>query len=335
MNRPSFLITIDTEGDDLWTWKDRNDVRTENARFLPRFQAVCERYNFKPTYLTNYEMAVDPTFRTFGRSVLERGAAEIGLHVHAWNSPPLTGREEWDGYPIYITELPTEIMREKTAHLTDVLEETFGMRPVSHRGGRWAFDSRLAKILEDLGYLVDCSVTPGVSWRQYPGSPTGNGGASYEGFQVAPYFMNLDDISRAGSSPLLEVPVTIRSNYSSRFDPCDERHVTGFALRVWKKLAGPPHSWLRPNGGNLREMLSVVDWALARQLPVLEFILHSSELMPGGSPTFRHEENIEQLYSHLERLFEHVAASGAIGETLAEYRRRWEPDLSPRSLSAH
>ena len=87
LTTPAFLITIDTEGDNLWA--SPREISTENSRFLPRFQSLCERYNFKPTYLTNYEMAVDPFFLDFGRDIVRRGTGEIGMHLHAWNSPPL------------------------------------------------------------------------------------------------------------------------------------------------------------------------------------------------------------------------------------------------------
>lgn len=58
VHNPAFLITIDTEGDNLWQKHD--SITTENARYLPRFQQLCEKYGFKPVYLTNYEMAIDP-----------------------------------------------------------------------------------------------------------------------------------------------------------------------------------------------------------------------------------------------------------------------------------
>ena len=48
----ALLITIDTEGDRLWSRP--TTVETRNAEYLPRFQSLCERYGFKPTYLTNY-----------------------------------------------------------------------------------------------------------------------------------------------------------------------------------------------------------------------------------------------------------------------------------------
>jgi hypothetical protein len=83
-------------------------------------------------------------------------------------------------------------------------------------------------------------------------------------------------------------------------------------------------SWLRPTGKNLDSMLSVVDWAFAERAPVIEFMLHSSELMPGGSPTFRTAEQIEVLYRHLETLFARLSARGARGQTLSEFRATWK-----------
>lgn len=53
-----FIITVDTEGDNLWEYKKGTPIGTENAKYLPRFQSLCEKYGFKPVYLTNYEVSV-------------------------------------------------------------------------------------------------------------------------------------------------------------------------------------------------------------------------------------------------------------------------------------
>ena len=70
---PSFLITIDTECDIMLS--RTSEINTENARYLPRFQALCEKYGLKPTYLTNWEMANCPVFREFGQDIIRRGVA--------------------------------------------------------------------------------------------------------------------------------------------------------------------------------------------------------------------------------------------------------------------
>ena len=61
VTRPAFLITIDTEGDNLWS-RPRT-MTTRNAEYLPRFQELCETYGLKPTYLTNWEMTNSPAFQ--------------------------------------------------------------------------------------------------------------------------------------------------------------------------------------------------------------------------------------------------------------------------------
>ena len=319
---PAFIITIDTEGDNIWAHPHR--VTTENARFLTRFQNLCRDHGFPPTYLTNYEMAVDPQFQEFGRAALRAGEAEIGLHVHPWNSPPLaTSGPETRGDHVYLFELPDDLLRAKVGHLTDLLRDVFEIQPASHRAGRWGFDERVARVLVEAGYIVDCSVTPGVSWKRHKGDSQGGGGTDYTGFPEEPYFLDLDDIRRRGASPMLEVPVTIRPNYPG---PVREVHKAFEHRRIGKlvrKFWGAPLSWLRPTGKNLDSMLSIVDWAFDRNAPVIEFMLHSSEFMPGGSPTFRTAEDIEVLYGHLEKLFARLRSRGARGQTLSQFRAAW------------
>ena len=86
--------------------------------------------------------------------------------------------------------------------------------------------------------------------------------------------------------------------------------------RLAKRLAGI--QWLRPNGHNLDAMLEILDWVLERNLRCAEFMLHSSELMPGGSPTFPTAEHIETLYQHLEILFDRASARFR-GRTMTQF----------------
>ena len=113
---PSFLITIDTEGDNLW--ERSKTLSTRNAQFLPRFQTLCESYGFKPTYLTNYEMAICPFSQDFGKELLQKGTGEIGMHLHAWNSPPLIPLTSDDfTYHPYLIEYPRRLIEEKVRML--------------------------------------------------------------------------------------------------------------------------------------------------------------------------------------------------------------------------
>ena len=133
---------------------------------------------------------------------------------------------------------------------------------------------------------------------------------------------NADDPRRPGASPMLEVPMSIT--------PCGgllglwiERHVGERSLpRRALERAYPLTRWLRPNGRNRADLLWVLSEIRRRPGTHAEFMLHSSELMPGGSPTFRDEASIERLYDDLEALF--AAAEGDFyGSTLSEFRNLW------------
>lgn len=314
--RPSFLITIDTEGDDLWS-RPSGKVGTQNALFLPRFQALCERYGFKPTYLTNYEMAMSEAYCEFARDAVSRGTAEVGMHLHAWDSPPerpLTA-EDHRHHP-FLVDYPLEAMREKVAFMTQLLSDKFGVAMRSHRAGRWAFDERYAALLVDYGYCVDCSVTPGVSWAEATGAP-GRVGTDYTHFPEQPYFLDLQDISRPGDSNLLELPMTIGRSAWHRANP---KVYDGLLGKVLRRVS-PELCWLRPNGRNLPGMIKLVDQCAADGREHLEFMLHSSEFMPGGSPVFPDEASIERLYEHMDALFAHIASRFS-GATLSEFHDR-------------
>lgn len=315
MEKPAFLITLDTEGDNLWRNRS-GKVTTHNVRFLPRFQALCEKYGFKPTWLTNYEMASDPAYVEFGCDLLARGQGEIGMHLHAWYSPPeyaLTD-DEWRYQP-YLIEYPENVLRDKVAFMTDLLENAFQRKMTSHRAGRWAFNEVYARALIDQGYLVDCSVTPRVSWRNAQGAPQGQGGTDYSHFPDRAYFLDEQDISRPGDSPLLELPMSIQYRYGA---------FTNQLKQVWNGIRGrqrgPSVNWLRPVGGNLAQMKQVAEQTLAQGNDYVEFMLHSSEFMPDGSPTFKTEADIERLYDDLEGLFSWLATRTQ-GMTLTEFAR--------------
>jgi hypothetical protein len=315
--KPRFLITVDTEGDNLWSAP--RPIETRNTQYLPRFQTLCEKYGFKPTWLTNYEMVSDPAFVEFGCDAVKRGTAEIGMHLHAWNSPPIEPltSDDYRNQP-FLIEYSEDLLRRKVAYLTALLEDKFGSKMTSHRAGRWALDSTYARVLAESGYRTDCSVTPCVSWQGELGDPAGSGGPDYSRFPDAAYFLDLDDIGQAGNSDLLELPMSIRE-----VRPLGKL-VPPEAARRLSNLRGVGRFfsrtvWLRPKGNNLSDMLGLLSRSLAEGRPYVEFMLHSSELMPGGSPYFPGAKDVETLYRDMEALFA-AAAGNFEGSTLQEYR---------------
>jgi len=310
---PAFLITIDTEGDNLWA-RPRT-VSTRNAGFMARFQAAAEKHGWRPTWLVNWEMAHDLQCVELLRDVAGRGVGEIGLHLHAWDTPPLISLTEDDTrHHPYLTEYPEPMMKEKILRLAGKLEEVFQQPVRSHRGGRWAFNGIYARLLRERGLTADCSVCPGVDWRSTKGAPKGSGGPDYRDAPTTPYFVGERNITQPASAPmcesLLEVPMTTGANRAGW-------------QRAVQEVFSPRHFWLRPNGRNGAALRERVDEAVEQKKSHAMFMLHSSELMPAGSPTFQNDDSIERLYDDLEALFAHAARRGCRPATVDQFAQEW------------
>jgi len=308
-----FFITIDTEGDNLWEYRPGDRISTENSRHIPRFQNLCEKYGYKPVYLVNHEMAADDYFGDFARSVLRNNNGEIGIHLHAWNSPPLYDLgSPGAGYGSpYLIEYPVPVMRQKFEALFNLLAEKFQCKPLSHRSGRWAMNQDYFDILIDYGIKIDCSVTPHISWKSSKGYSAG--GSDYRHSAEEPF--PVKHSSRADT--VAEIPVTIRK-FRFLSAGADNGSMVKKCLASARNALLGKKVWLRPNGNNLSEMLLLIDRVQKSESGYIMFMLHSSELMPAGSPLFKTAESVERLYNDLEIIFEKIS-NGFTGITLKEY----------------
>lgn len=92
-----------------------------------------------------------------------------------------------------------------------------------------------------------------------------------------------------------------------------------FKHRIKTLVKGEP-VWLRPALESCSAMKKVVDIVNKEpQTDYLEFMIHSAEMMPGGSPYFRTEASIEKMYLEMELFFKYVSELGYKGCTLKEY----------------
>ena len=297
-----FIITIDTEGDNLWGYKKGDAITTRNGKYIPRFQELCEKYNFKPVYLTNYEMLCDEEFVEYVRAKERDGLCEVGLHLHAWNNPPIVDLEgPYSGNP-YLIEYSDDIMRAKFDYLYNIFCEKIGHAPFSHRSGRWAMDDRYFKLLAEYGVKIDCSVTPHIDWSQTKGVLCG--GSNYSASQAIPH--SVDGV--------YEIPLTVVPS---------RRPLSSSLRENLRRLIYGGNLQLRPAAFSLTEMKHVIDCcANNHSVDYAEFMMHSSELMPGGSPYFADEESIERMFADLENLFTYATSMGYEGATLQEYYNR-------------
>lgn len=307
-----FLISIDTEGDNLWQWDGKTSITTRNVDYLSRFQALCNRYGFKPTYLTNWEMISDPKFCELTKAWVSNGQCEIGMHLHAWNSPPYESlaapKNTKPGLP-YLIEYPDDVMDSKIDTMTEAIENNIGVRPITHRAGRWTMDRRYFELLASKGYLCDCSVTPHINWTSSPGQTNGVFGSDYSDEPEEPYQIRFD------KSRIVEIPLTVRKTHAYMAPAANG--VKPFAKSLLNVVRGQSLQ-LRPNGNNLNEMIWLEKHIAQSTSEYIMFMLHSSEFMPGGSPTFKDEAAIEGLYEQLEKLFDLVSIDFE-GETIGAY----------------
>ncbi len=315
-----FIITIDTEGDNLWKWKKEDPITTENAKFLQRFQNLCDRYGFKPVWLSNYEMLNDSFYVNFISKVVNNNCGEIGMHLHAWYSKPdFELSDHYDGAP-YLIEYPVEIMEAKIEYMTHLIESRVGIKPVSHRAGRWAINETYIRILIKNGYKVDCSITPGIDWSKCPGGLAGMKGCNYVDFPHNEFWIPIGN----ENSRLLEIPVTV---YKSHKLYLPERKKIKDTLAATYRMIVGTNIWLRPENNNKKQMIELISRIENSDANYIMFMIHSSELMPGGSPTFKTSEEIENLYRNLNYLFEKLSHSFS-GITLQEYYDVNQNDIS-------
>ena len=65
------ILTVDTEADNQWNVGA--ELTTDNLSYVPRFQALCEHFEFPPTYLCTYEVVTSALFKGTPRGTMSTG----------------------------------------------------------------------------------------------------------------------------------------------------------------------------------------------------------------------------------------------------------------------
>jgi len=304
------LLGVDTEADNQWVAKARDELSVENIHELGRLQELCDRYHVRPTYLTTYEMAMNDGAKRVLRQLGQTGRAEIATHHHPWSTPPLV-----NGH-LYPLELSPERFREQLQVLTEAVAGILGEAPVSYRAGRNGFAGWQVEILEELGYLVDSSVDPFFNEKR-------KGGPSFAGAPLEPYLLSPQDPRRSGTSHLLEIPITsaLDRDWPQWLETAYADVKRSYQFRRALRLMGIARPiWLRPSYSTTEDMLALARRVLDGKAPTANIIFHSSELLAGGSPYNQTREDVETFYRGLETLLAFLTENGATGVTFREFR---------------
>lgn len=288
------VITIDTEPDNLWDLNLRKNPQFKNISELPKLQKLFDKFHAKATYLVTFSVVKSDAIAVL-KDIAKFENCEIGTHLHALETPPFKPQINGDGS--YLHQYSFDVQSQKMANLDGLITETFGCKPLSYRGGRWSFDKNTISILAKYGYLVDTSVTPGISWEN-------DGGQNFKKSHRKDYFLQTEN-----NVDILEVPVSIeiktRIPRLSKFiylNTPNWTHVEG----ILRRLAGFNIILLDPSFNRYEEMKWACDLLLEKGVRHLNIMTHSSVIIPGGSPYTMSEESTNKFFERLERLLDYL-----------------------------
>lgn len=286
-------VTIDTECD--------GSRRTLRGMGTPAFRSVVEgvcrrlqpmlnNYGACGTYFLDWLVLNDN--QSMDAILGMTGRFEIGAHLHPEHvTPPGSGAPMGTGRALFgCSDISDDEEMEKLSVLTETIAERTGTRPTSFRAGRFGADSATLTALAGLGYKVDSSVTPGISW-------VCKGGPDFRNAPRQPYWPDDHDITLPGNGAVLEIPVTIGA----------------------RKLPFLPdhwflYDWLRPTNTSASRMIRLIEKTIAtmpgERPVVLTMMFHSQELIGGTSPYAPTDRAALRLLSRIERVVAHCAASG-------------------------
>lgn len=330
------VLTIDTEADNAW--EDHLNASVSNVQALRELATLLRRYGAKATCLVSYRVIDDAQAVSILGELFDEGLIEVGAHLHPWENPPFLEDEQDRRYHTYPHELPLELFRKKLEVLTERITEEFGA-PMSYRAGRWGLAAAHVRVLEDLGYEVDTSVTPLITWQRKPGLPLrlgGGGGCDYRRAPLEPYWMSWQDITRSGHSGLVELPVSVQF---TRAMPTSIARLYGW-LPEWARRPLRKGHLIKPVWAFAAEepndrMEQMLESYAASSLSYFNMAFHSSEIMLGTSPRSRTPERLGQTMRNIEMTLAKLASTGRCRfDTLIEAARDWKRSALGASLPA-
>ena len=303
------VISIDVEEEGLFTGEyARTPPGVSNVAQLKRLEFIPREFKIPFTLLVTYQVARDPAAREILQYWRDRYGAEIGAHLHPWNTPPLIDLNEPE--PVRSEKIPLPILKEKLHNLLSAIQKEIGVTPRSFRMGRFDWGPQILSLLPEMGLTVDSSMVP---LTQKVGGPD---------YFLAPSDPFRLEVSGQPGAALLEVPLTMvpvlpaaawgvyrLSTLLSR--PLGER-VRGWFPYV---LAAGIHPVWYP----LPSMRLAVKLHRRRGGRVLNLFLHSTELAPGGNPQIPTEAGVARLVQKIRTFLTWLQATGTVeGVTLTE-----------------
>lgn len=293
-------VTIDTEVDKSpdWTNPGTETYRSVLHGIPNLLTPLFERVGARPTYLLSDEVIGQEECVEVLRQI---PSCELGTHLHGDVVEP--HRTLKDVRKQYIREMQCSYSREveggKLRNLTQHFQKAFRMSPSSFRAGRFGAGPNTIALLEELGYLVDSSVTPGILWYYKEGM------ADFRSACDQPYFPSYEDITKKGVAKILEIPVSIVPYPHQRILDQLSRRMNGLLCSLPDMLYCV---WISPSNSDIVRMRYAINQIIRKggenATVVVNLMFHSMEIIPGASPASRTEERARVILERLRRVLE-------------------------------
>lgn len=292
MPEPLFVaISLDVEEEGLFGGRyacRRPSVR--NTAFLHRLRSLTTR-GVRPTLFCAHSVLADEASREHIAAMQEAGA-EIGAHLHHWNTPPLAA-DTPDSLPrVPAAGLSPALLAQKLQTVLTAARSLATAPVVSFRMGRWDAHPQLWPLLTQAGIQVDASVRPLHGKR-----------CAADGLALCPDHFNAPAVPYTIATPcgpLLEVPLSVAPLLPGlpaliRALPAGLRRRVQARFHNWGALALLPVEYPLP-------LMRLVTQALSfHGIRLLSLTWHSSEMMPGGAPHIPDEAAAARLLGKISR----------------------------------
>lgn len=303
-------VSIDVEEEGLFSGKyPRTPAGVENVEELRRLKFITAEFGIPLTLLVCHSVAVSPPCLRVLDFFRENLQAEIGAHLHPWNTPPYQDLPYPE--PIRSDLIPRPLLEAKFQTLLAALHGNLGVTPRSFRMGRFDLGRTVLQLLPEYGLRVDSSLVP---LRKVAGGP--------DHFLVPADPFPLKMPSSRSDTGVLEVPLTVVPILRGTPLP-----VSRLAARLPGRggeavFSGFRHiatAGIHPAWFPLPSMKLAVRLHRARGGKVLNMFLHSSELKPGATPSFRTEKAVDGLVEKIRRFLDWLVRTESVrGATLSE-----------------
>lgn len=293
---PALMVVIDTEEEFDWHGPfGRTGHSVDALDDLGRAQALFEGFGIVPVYAVDYPVADNPDRAAALRGWIAAGRAVLAAQLHGWVTPPF--EERVSRANSYQGNLPPALEHAKLAALIARVTDSFGVRPVIHKAGRYGIGPATPGIIAGLGFEIDLSICPRFDGRR-------DGGPDHTRYSADPF--------RFGpGGRLLELPST--AGYCGVLAPLgNPLHglVASAPLErarlkaAFSRLGLLERIRLSPEGYSLADLKRLTRRLLADGTRVLTFSFHSPSLRPGCTPYVKDADDLERLLATCRAYFE-------------------------------